>query len=510
MFIVGDGTRTRGHDAQRWNIAAGKAVAEAVRTTLGPRGMDKLLVDSSGNVVITNDGVTLLEEMDVDHPAAKMLVDVARTQEDEVGDGTTTAAVFAGQLLARAEDLLEQDVHPTAIVEGYAAARDLALDAVDDVTTDGDVDDDRLRDVARSSMTGKGTGDVSADALADIVVSAVRRVTDDDGVHRDDVHVRTQVGASSGATSLVDGVVVSEEPLGHDAAVRVEDADVLVFDAKLEGRETEVDVAYDVTDVAQLDAAMDAQEAELRRLADAVADTGADVVFCTKAVDDRVAAALADRGVVVYEKVDGDDADAVRTATGARLSRDAFDVDADDLGRADEVRVERFGEDAATFVERADAPAVTVFARGGTEHVVAELERALGDAVDVVAAAAEGGVVPGAGYAELAAAAAVRDGAAGVHGRAQLAAEAFADALDVLPRTLAANAGMDPVDAMADLHAAVESGPAGVLLADDRGVLGDPVEAGVFDPAAVKREAVEAATEAATMIVRIDDVVAAE
>ncbi|MFB6072294.1 MAG: thermosome subunit alpha [Halobacterium sp.] len=511
FILSDDASRTRGRDAQFWNITAGKAVAEAVRTTLGPRGMDKLLVDATGNVVITNDGVTILEEMDVDHPAARMLVEVARTQEDEVGDGTTTAAVLAGQLLARAGSLLEDDVHPSAIVEGYAAARDLALDAVADAAVGGDLDDDRLRDVARSSMTGKGTGDVSADALADLVVRAVRQVTTDDGVARDDVRVHAQVGASSGATALVDGVVLDSDPVRDDAPRSVADADVLVFDAKLGAREANADVAYDVTSVDQLTAAMDAQTEERRELAAAVADAGADVVFCSKDVDDAVAAALAKRGVLVYDSLSGDDLRAVAAATGAAPARDATDLQPDDLGYADAVRVEAFGGDSLTFVEAADADSVTLFVRGGTEHVVTELERALGDALDVVAAAIDGdGVVPGAGCVELRAADAVRDGAARVDGRAQLAAEAFADALDVLPRTLAANAGLDPIDALAALRAGNESGRAGVLVDGDDARVGDPVPAGVYDPAAVKQSALEAATEAATMIVRIDDVIAAE
>ncbi len=512
VYILGEDTRrTRGRDAQGSNIAAGKAIAESVRTTLGPRGMDKMLVDTDGNVVITNDGVTILEEMDVEHPAAQMLVEVAEAQEDEVGDGTTTAAVLAGQLLASAQDLLDDDVHPTTVVEGYAEARHIARETIADLTEE-ELDDDRLRQVASSSMTGKGTGDVSAEHLADLVVDAVRRVQGDDGVDRDGVHVFTKTGGSAGGTSLVEGVVVDEEPERDDAPRRVEAATVAVLDAKLEKRETEIDAEYNITSADQLDAAIEAEEREFRQYAESLADAGVDVLFATKSIDDRAAAALAREGILAYESLSSSDAKAIASATGASKIGTVLDIDADDLGFAETVTVETYDGDDVTFVEGgADAESVTLFVRGGTEHVVTELERALADALDVVAAALdEGGVVPGAGTTEIRVAGAVRDAAAGVEGREQLAVEAFADALEALPRTLAANAGMDPIDALVDLRAANESGLAGIIADGETGHVADPVEAGVFDPAAVKREAVDAATEAATMIVRIDDIIAAE
>jgi len=512
VFILGgDAQRTRGRDAQSSNISAGKAVAESVRTTLGPRGMDKMLVDSTGEVVVTNDGVTILEEMDIEHPAAQMLVEVARTQEDEVGDGTTTAAVLAGQLLAKAEDLLGQDVHPTTIVEGYAAARDIALEALSDLVLDDELDDDLLARVAASSMTGKGTGDVSADYLAELVVDAIRHVESEDAVRRDDVRVHGQIGGSSGATELVEGIVTDKEPVRNDMPRDVSEARVAVLDAKLVTRETSTSVEYNITDVNQLNAALDAEDRELRGYAKTLADAGVDVLFCTKKIDDRVAAYLADAGILAFKSVKSSDAKAIASATGAVTLGGLQDLDESDLGYADSVRVEQYGDDDLTFVEGgADAETVTLLVRGGTQHVVEELERALGDALDVVAVAiSDGGVVPGAGCTEIVLADAVRSHAASIEGRAQLAAEAFADALDVLPRTLAENTGMDPIDALVDLRAANESGRAGLVAYGETGELADPVEEGVLDPAAVKREALESATEAATMIVRIDDIIAA-
>ena len=512
LFILNeDAERTRGEDAQSSNITAGKAVSNAVRTTLGPRGMDKMLVSDSGDVVITNDGATILQEMDIEHPAAQMLVEVAQTQEDEVGDGTTTASVLAGELLSQAEDLLEDDVHPTTIVEGYHEAAALAQEAIDAETLDADVDDDTLVEVAESSMTGKGTGDVEAGSLAQTVVEAIRQVQTADGIDRDSVTVRTQTGASSSATELVQGVIVEEEPLHDDMPRSVEDAKIAIIDNDIEVREANVDAEYNVSDVDQLNAAIEAEEQELRGYADAIAETGADVVFVTGDVEDRVAAYLAKHGVLAFDSVDDDDAAAIRRATGTRRAGSVDDLEAEDLGAADAIGVEKYGDDLVFVEGGAAAESVTIFARGGTEHVTDELERALGDALDVVTAALDkGGVVPGAGGTEIAIADHIRETAAGIEGRKQLAVEAFADAVDTLPRTLAENTGMDPIDALVDLRSRHDSeGRAGIIAEGQTGVIADPVEKGVLDPAAVKREAVESATEAATMIVRIDDVISA-
>ncbi|WP_435098182.1 thermosome subunit alpha [Halarchaeum sp. P4] len=513
VFVLGDDSeRTSGQDAQTSNISAGKAVAESVRTTLGPRGMDKMLVDSTGEVVITNDGVTILEEMDIEHPAAQMLVEVAQTQESEVGDGTTTASVLAGQLLAKAEDLLGQDVHPTTIVEGYAAARDIGYEALEDLVLEEELDDALLRTVAATSMTGKGTGDVNADALADLVVEAVRHVEGEEGANRDDVRVHTQVGAASSATELVEGIIADKEPVRDDMPRDVADATVAVINTELETREANADVEYNITSVDQLNAALDAEESELRRYAEAVRDAGVDVLVSQKSIDDRVAAYLAEEGILALESVAKSDVSDIANATGATVAGDVTELDDADLGAAEHVHVERFGEDELTFIEGgADASSVTLLVRGSTDHVLSELERAIGDAVDVVVVALdEEGVVPGAGCAEIVVADRIRSEAASIEGRAQLAAEAFADALDVLPRTLAENTGMDPIDALVDLRAANESGRAGLITSGEHGEIADPVEHGVIDPVAVKREALGSATEAATMIARIDDIISAE
>ncbi len=514
-ILSSESSRTHGQAAQDSNIRAGKAVASAVRTTLGPRGMDKMLVDSSGTVVITNDGATILEEMDIEHPAAQMIVEVAETQEEEVGDGTTTAAVLTGELLAHAEDLLEQDLHPTVIVEGYTEAAELAQEAIDAQVLDVALDDDRLQKVAESSMTGKGTGDVTADALAKHVVKAVRMVYEDnDGrFDSDDVRVLTHTGASSSATELVEGVVIDKDRVNDTMPKSVEDATVAVLDAKLDVRKGEADTEYNITSADQLDAAIKAEDEELRGYAKTFADADVDVVFCTKAISDRVAGYLAKEGILAFKSVSDSDARAIANATGAKRLGTPSDIDEADFGHADAVSLQKYGDDELTFIEGgAASKAVTLFLRGGTEHVVDELERAVNDAIDVVVAALDkGGVVPGAGGTEIAIADHIRAEAAGIEGRKQLAVEAFADAVESLPRTLAENTGMDPIDALVDLRAHFEKeGTAGIISNGRTGEIGDPVEHGILDPAAVKREAVESGTEAATMIVRIDDVIAAE
>jgi archaeal chaperonin len=514
MFVLSDDSqRTSGEDAQTSNITAGKAVSEAVRTTLGPRGMDKMLVSDSGDVVITNDGATILQEMDIEHPAAQMIVEVAETQEAEVGDGTTTASVLAGQLLAKAETLLEEDMHPTGIVEGYNEAARLAAEAIDEMVIDGDTDDELLRQVAETSMTGKGTGGLTPESLAEVVVDAIRAVESDDGIDRESVRVRTQVGASAAATELIEGVIVEDEPVREDMPTSVEDATIGVFDVDFDIREANIDAEYDITDIDQLNAAIDAEEGELASYAQTLSEAGVDVAVVTNDIDDRAAAYLAEEGILAFDSVSDDDAGAIARATGATQVGSLTDLDESDFGHAENVSIDTFGEDDLLFVEGGEATdSVTVFVRGGTEHLIDELERAIDDALDVVTASIEtGGVVPGAGASEIAMASYIRDRAASIEGRRQLAVEAFADAMDVLPRTLGSNVGMDPIDALVELRSRHDGeGRAGVIAEGQTGVIDDPVEYGVYDPAQVKYEAIESATEAATMIARIDDVISAD
>ncbi len=510
MFILSEGSnRTTGRDAQSSNITAGKAVAQAVRTTLGPRGMDKMLVSGAGDVVITNDGATILEEMDIEHPAAQMIVEVAQTQEDEVGDGTTTAAILSGQLLAEAEELLQQDVHATTIVEGYHEAARIAKETVEEHVVDAEVDEELLIKVATSSMTGKGTAGVTAEHLAQTVVDAVLGVDDDD---EDAVTIETHVGASSADTELISGVILDDGP-AHAAMPRsAEDAKIAVLDIPLEVRTGEIDVEYAVESVEELTKAMDSEAAELRGYAEVLEEAGVDIVVTTDDIDDRVVEHLTAADILAFEDVSDDEARRIIRASGARWVGAIGDLSDDDLGIVESVEVRRFGDDEFTFFEGgADAKSVTIFVRGGTENVVRELERVVRDSLDVVQTTRRTGtVVPGAGSTEIAMASAIREAAAGITGRRQLAVDAFADAIDSIPRTIAENSGEDPIDALVELRALHdETGRAGIVVEGGEITYVDPIERGVLDPAAVKLEAIESATEAATMIIRIDDVIAA-
>jgi chaperonin GroEL (HSP60 family) len=510
VFVLSDDAeRTQGRDAQQANVAAGRAVAEAVRTTLGPNGMDKMLV-ADGDVVVTNDGATILDEMDIEHPAAEMIAEVAGSQDDEVGDGTTTAAVLTGELLSEAEDLVDDDIHPTAIVEGFARAREIALRTIDEEVLDGEVDDEILRQVAASAMTGKGTGGAAPEQLAEAVVEAVRRV---DG-KGDDVAVRTRAGRSSTATEVFGGIAVDDELERDDVPRRYEDATIAVLDQGLEQPEANVDFEYDISDTGQVGDATAGEQGRLDRYVDLLVDHGVDVVYSSDEIEEYVAARLAEHDIMAISYVRDKEMPAFARAVNAGRITNLEEADPEDFGHADVVRHERYGEDdedeQLTFFENEDADLVTLFVRGGTGYVVDELERAVQDGVDAVVSAVEGdGVVAGAGAIEIAIANALRDEAAGIEGRQQLAVEAFAAAIETIPRTLAQNAGMDPIDALVDLRAKNESGRAGVLGVGAEARIADPAEAGVLDPAAVKRGAVQAAVEAATMIVRIDDVISA-
>ncbi|MEZ3144137.1 thermosome subunit alpha [Halobaculum sp. MBLA0143] len=512
MFVLSeDSERTSGEDAQAANIDAGKAVAESVRTTLGPRGMDKMLVSDSGDVVITNDGATILEEMDIDHPAAKMLVEVAESQAEDVGDGTTTAVTLAGELLSQFEQLLEDDIHPTTVVQGYKQAERAAVEAVDDTVVDGEIDEETLTEIVTTAMTGKGTGGVTPESLAGDIVDAVQRVETEAGVDRDAISIATQPGSSAGATELIEGVIAEESAARDDSPRSLTDASVGVLDADLDQAEPDVDAEWQVSSREQLDEALQAERERLEEFTQAVLDLDVDALFVTGDVNEQVAAALTREDVLVFDSVDSDTARSVAKATGAAQIGDLDDFEADDFGAADSVRIESFDDDLV-FVEGGDATeTVTLFVRGGTGHVTDELERAIRDGVDAATEAADTGeIVPGAGATELAVAAALREEAASVEGREQLAVEAFADALDVIPRTLAQNAGQDPIDALVDLRSANETGRAGLVQTGEDTEVVDPVGEGVVDPASVKREAIRSATEAATMLARIDDVISAE
>ncbi|WP_090312000.1 thermosome subunit alpha [Natronorubrum texcoconense] len=511
IVLSEDSQRTSGKDAQSMNIQAGKAVAESVRTTLGPKGMDKMLVDSSGNVIVTNDGVTLLSEMEIDHPAADMIVEVAETQEDEVGDGTTSAVVVSGELLSQAEDLLEQDIHATTLAQGYREAAEEATEVLEDIAIDVDEDDTEiLEQIAATAMTGKGAEN-ARDLLSRLVVEAVRSVADGDEVDTDNIKVEKVVGGSIDNSELVEGVIVDKERVSDSMPYFAEDANVALIDGALEIKETEIDAEVNVTDPDQLEQFLEQEEAQLREMAEAVADVGADVVFVDGGIDDMAQHYLAQEGIIAVRRVKSSDQGQLARATGATPVSSVDDLTEDDLGFAGSVAQKEIAGDQRIFVEDVDdAKAVTLILRGGTEHVIDEVDRAIEDSLGVVRTTLQDGkVLAGGGAPEVELSLALRDYADSVGGREQLAVEAFADALEVIPRTLAENAGLDPIDSLVELRADHDAGETTSGLDAYTGDTIDMAEEGVYEPLRVKTQAIESATEAAVMLLRIDDVIAA-
>jgi thermosome len=511
IVLSEESQRTSGKDAQSMNITAGTAVAEAVRTTLGPKGMDKMLVDNSGSVVVTNDGVTILDEMDIEHPAANMIVEVAQTQEDEVGDGTTTAVVIAGELLSKAEELLDQDIHATILAQGYRQAAEKAKEILEENAIEVDADDtETLEKVAGTAMTGKGA-ESSKDVLAELVVRAVQAVADEDGVDTDNVQIETVVGGATDESELVEGVIIDKERVHDNMPFAVEDADIALLDTAIEVPETELDTEVSVTDPDQLQEFLDQEEKQLKEYVDKIAATGADVVICQKGIDDMAQHYLAQEGILAVRRAKSSDIEALSRSTGARIVSNINDITEDDLGFAGSVAQKDIAGDERIFVEDVeDAKAVTLILRGGTEHVVDEVERAIEDSLGVVAATLEDGkVLPGGGAPETQLALGLRDHADSVGGREQLAVEAFADAIDVIPRTLAENAGHDPIDSLVDLRSKHDAGNTTFGLDAYSGEVVNMEDGGVVEPLRVKTQAIESATEAAVMILRIDDVIAA-
>jgi len=511
IVLSEDSQRTSGEDAQSMNVQAGKAVAESVRTTLGPKGMDKMLVDSSGNVIVTNDGVTLLSEMEIDHPAADMIVEVAETQEEEVGDGTTSAVVIAGELLSQAEDLLDQDIHATTLAQGYREAAEEATAALEEIAIDVDEGDTEiLEQIAATAMTGKGAENAK-DLLSELIVEAVRAVADDEGVDTDNIKVEKVVGGSVENSELVEGVIVDKERVCDSMPYFAEDADVAIVNGDLEIKETEIDAEVNVTDPDQLEQFLEQEEAQLREMAEKVADVGADVVFVDGGIDDMAQHYLAQEGIIAVRRVKSSDQAQLARATGATPVSSVDDLTEDDLGAAGSVAQKEIAGDQRIFVEDVeDAKAVTLILRGGTEHVIDEIDRAVEDSLGVVRTTLEDGkVLAGGGAPEIDVSLSLRDYADSVGGREQLAVEAFADALEVIPRTLAENAGLDPIDSLVELRSAHDGGDTGAGLDAYTGDTIDMDAEGVYEPLRVKTQAIESATEAAVMLLRIDDVIAA-
>ncbi|MEF8778325.1 MAG: thermosome subunit beta [Natronomonas sp.] len=515
MIVLGeDSQRMKDRDAQSHNISAAKAVAESVRSTLGPKGMDKMLVSSMGDITVTNDGVTILQEMDIDNPTASMIVEVAETQEDEAGDGTTTAVSIAGELLGNAEDLIEQDIHATAIIKGFHLASERAREEIDNVAHDVDPEDtEMLKQVAETSMTGKGA-ELEKDALSELVVNAVQAVTVEaaDGepiVDLEYINTETQTGRSASESELLNGAVVSKSPAHDDMPRTIEDANVLLMDEPIEIEDTDADASLQLDSPDQLQDFLDQEEEQLREKVQTIADSGADVVFCQKGIDDLAEHFLAKEGITAASRVKKSDLSFLRDVTESDIVSDLDTLESSNLGSAN---VDYDDGDELFYIEGTgeESHGVTLLLRGSTEHVVDELERGIGDALEVVAqTVSDGRVLAGGGAVEVEVARRVREYADSVSGREQLAVEAFADALELVPRVLAENAGLDSIDTLVDLRSAHDNGDETAGLNVFTGDVVDTFDAGVVESAHAKRQAISSATEAANLVLKIDDIIAA-
>ena len=505
-----DSRRTVGKAAQRNNIMAARLVAETVKSTLGPKGMDKMLVDSLGEVVITNDGVTILEEMQVEHPAAKMIVEVAKTQENEIGDGTTTAVILAGELLKNAEHLLDKEIHPTIIARGYRLAASECQKILHNIAENVKIGEDKfLMNIASTAMTGKGA-EVAKEVLSSLVVKAVKQVMDSDEnyIDTDSIKIEKRTGGCIENSELVQGIILDKERV-HSAMPRiVENAKIALLDIALEVKNLETDAKIEINDPTKMREFFAMEESMLREIVEKVYTSGANVVFCQKGIDDLVQHFLAKKEIFACRRVKKSDMDKLARATGANVISNLDDLSSKDLGFSARVEEKKIGDEAMTFVTGCKkAKAVTLLVRGGTEHVVDEAERAVKDAIgDVSATLRDGKAVGGAGACEIAVADGLRKFAKKLSGRERLAVESFANSIEVIPETLAENSGLDPIDSLTIMKASYTDGQKWSGLDVFTGKVMDSWKKGVIEPLKIKTQAIQSASEVAEMILRIDDV----
>jgi thermosome len=517
VLVLKEGTtRSRGREAQRNNIMAARIVGEVLKTTLGPRGMDKMLIDSLGDITITNDGAAILGEMEVEHPAAKMMVEIAKTQDDMVGDGTTTAVVLAGELLKKAEELLDQNIHPTIMVSGYRKAAQKAVEIINKIAIPVDIEDrETLRKVATTSMASKAVGPAK-EHLAEIAIDAVKQIAEKRGDRRiadiDNIQIIKKTGKGLLESQLVKGLIIDKEVVHPGMPKKLENAKVALLDSPLEIEKTEFSAEIRIRDPNQMKAFLDQETKMLKEMADKIKAAHANVVFCQKGIDDMAQHFLAKEGILAARRVKESDMEKLARATGGRIITDLDDLKQQDLGDAGVVEERKIGEDKMIFVEKCKHPrSVAVLIRAGLERMVDEAERAMNDALSVVSDVIENNkIVAGGGAVEIEAAKELRDYAINVGGREQLAVEAFADAIEIVARTLAENAGLEPIDIIVELRAAHEKKDGQYMGVNVfTGKIENMHENGVVEPVVVKEQAVKSAAESASMILRIDDVIAA-
>ncbi len=515
IFIMPEGSqRTTGRDAQHSNITAAKAVAETVRTTLGPKGMDKMLVDSLGDIVITNDGVTILQQMEIEHPAAKMIVEIAKTQEEEVGDGTTTAVVLAGDLLKRSETLIEQNVHPSVITKGFTLAAKKAIEIIKEIAEPIDLKDKGLfKKIALTAMTGK-SAENARENLANIIVDAVMQVMEEKEdkiiINRNNIKLEKKAGGEIEDSELIKGVLVDKERVNASMPSVLKDAKVLLIDRALEVKDTETDTKISVSTTSQMEQFLEREEKILRDIADKIIKSGANAVFCQKGIDDIVQFLIAKAGILAVRRVKKSDMDHLALATGARVLSEIKEIAKEDIGFAGLIEEKRIAGEEMTFVRDCKNPkAVTLLIRGSTEHVIDEVERAMTDAIkDIIVTIEMKKACGGGGAPEMELSKRLHAYAGTLSGREQLAVSEFAKSFEIIPRTLVENAGLDPITMMAEIKSAHEKGDkwAGIDVFD--GKIKNMWKEGVIEPLKIKTQAISSASETAIMILRIDDVIA--
>jgi len=517
ILILKEGTgRKRGREAQRNNIMAARIIGEVLRTTLGPRGMDKMLIDSLGDITITNDGATILDEVEAEHPAAKMMVEVAKTQDDMVGDGTTTAVVLAGELLKRAEELLDQNVHPLIIVSGYRKAAQKAVELLERLGTPVNIEDrDTLRQVALTSMGSKAVG-AARETLADIAIDAVKEIAEKRGsewlADIDNVQITKKEGKSLFDSELIRGIIIDKEIVHAGMPKTIKNAKIALLDCPIEIEKTEFSAEIRIKDPTQIQAFLDQETKMIQDMVKKITASGANVLLCQKGIDDMAQHFLAKRGVLVARRIKQSDMEKLAKATGGKIINNLEDLKTKDLGKAGLVEERKISNDKMIFIEKCRDPhAVAVLIRAGLERMVDEAERAMNDALSVVSDVIENNkIVPGGGAIEAEIAKQVREYATTIGGREQLAIEAFAESMEIIPKTLAENAGLDKIDILVGLRAAHEK-KRGYQMGVDvfNGKISNMKKAGVIEPLVVKQQAIKSATEASSMILRIDDVIAA-
>jgi len=511
IFILPENVqRMIGRDAQRNNIMAARLVADTVKTTLGPKGMDKMLVSGIGDITVTNDGVTILEEMEIEHPAAKMMVEIAKTQEEAVGDGTTTAVVLAGKLLENAEFLLDKKIHPTVIAKGYRIAAEKAQEFLQEISTKiTPKDDSILKCIAMTAMTGKGA-ETAKDKFSDIVVKAVKMISENGKIDLGNIKLEKRKGKGVEDTELIEGIVLDKEKVHSDMPSVVKNAKIALIDSALEIKGPTTDTKISISSPEQLQQFLDQEEKILKDMVDKIKKSGANVAFCQKGIDDVAQYYLTKASILATRRVSKSDMEKLARATGGRIVSNLNELSNAELGKAAEVAEEKEGDESLLYIRGCPNPkALTILIRGGTEHVIDEMERAIKDALgDVSAALTVGKAVAGGGGIEMELAKRLRDFSQASSGREQLAIEQFAVSLETIPATLAENAGLDPIDVLTELKAKHDKGEKHACINIFTGKVEDAMKAGIIEPLKIKTQAIDSASEVAMMILRIDDVIA--